>query len=312
MLAPIVLFVYNRPEHTQQTINALKANYLADKSELFIFSDGAKNEKASDTVAEVRQLIRTIDGFKKVEVFEAPQNKGLANSVIYGVSKVIEQYGKAIVLEDDLLTSQNFLPYMNQALDFYEKNPKIWSISAYNPPIKIPSNYDKDIYFSYRGCSWGWATWRDRWLKNDWAVKDYQKFVQDPKAQVAFNRGGHDMVEMLRDQMDGQMDSWAIRWCYSQFKDSSYTVYPLRSKVQNIGYDGSGTHCESSTTRNVSLDSFNQTESFPDQIELNEEILKEFRDFYQLNFLKKLKKITKDLGVYNLAKPAKKLLLDRK
>lgn len=305
MLAPVVLFVYNRPEHTQQTVEALKANSLAAESPLIIFSDGPKRESAQASVQAVRDYIKTIDGFKSVDIVEAPQNQGLANSIIKGVSQVLDDHNSVIVLEDDLLTSPNFLAFMNQALEFYQENSKIWSVSGYNVPIQIPSDYAEEVYFTYRGCSWGWATWRDRWQKCDWEVQDYRSFMRDRTAKKAFDRGGYDLSEMLRDQMDGQMDSWAIRWCYSQFKDDSYTVYPIKSKVQNIGYDGSGTHCEVSTKRIVDLDGNAEATRLTEKIILDDRILKNFQEFYSLDFPKQLKRIMKDLGIYNLAKPIK-------
>ncbi|MFW6016806.1 MAG: glycosyltransferase, partial [bacterium] len=240
MLSPIVLFVYNRPEHTKKTIKALKKNKLADKSKLFIFSDGEKSANDKQKVKEVRKIINKIDGFKQGKVFESEENKGLANSVIDGVTKIINQYGKVIVLEDDLITSKNFLRYMNRALDFYEEDKKIWSISGYNLPIGIPDDYKHDVYLSYRASSWGWATWKDRWDKIDWDINDYSEFINDKSAQKLFNRGGSDMKNMLKSQMEGKIDSWAIRWCYNQFKNDSYTIYPVVSKVKNIGMDGSG------------------------------------------------------------------------
>ncbi len=163
-LAPIVLFVYNRPDLTKETLSALKKNTLASESELFIFSDGSKSEKDFDKVNEVRKLIKNINGFKSVRVFENKENKGLANSIIFGVTKIINKYGKIIVLEDDLITSKYFLKFMNEGLNFYKNNKKIGSITGYNKPSHFMKfkNYDKDLYLSSRFSSWGWATWKDR------------------------------------------------------------------------------------------------------------------------------------------------------
>ena len=162
-LAPIVLFVYARPDHTIKTIEFLAKNKLAKESNVFIFSDDPKNDKAIEAVIKTRNYINSLskkDYFKKVTVFEAKKNKGLANSVISGVTKIINEYGKVIVVEDDLITSSNFIKYMNDALDFYYDDNTIWSISGYNVHMN-PYNYSHDVYLNYGGCSWGWATWRD-------------------------------------------------------------------------------------------------------------------------------------------------------
>ncbi len=243
MYAPIVLFVYNRPQHTKKTIEALGKNRLATKTDLYIFSDNSKSIKDQDKVNEVREYIDCLvktNIFNKVIIEKAEHNKGLAKSVIEGVTKVIQEYGRAIVVEDDLITSEDFIEYMNQALNFYESNQKIWSISGFSN-IEITS-YNEDVYLTYRGCSWGWATWSDRWEKVDWAVEDYNKFKYNPFLRRKFNRGGEDLANMLDNQMKSKIDSWAIRWCYTQSKLNMYTVYPVKSKVKNIGADGSGTH----------------------------------------------------------------------
>lgn len=276
-LAPIVLFVYARPEHTKNTIEALIKNELATESELYIFSDNAKKETAVQNVKKVREYIHSIETkniFKKTKIIEAKKNKGLANSIIEGVTEIINEYGKIIVLEDDLITSKYFIRYMNEALDFYETNDNIWSISGYNLPIDIPNDYEQDVYLSYRGCSWGWATWKDRWNTVDWQVKDYKSFKHNFFKRKRFNRGGPDLSQMLDTQMKGKCDSWAIRWCYEQSKQNKYTIYPIESLVQNQGLDGSGTHSGDDRSFDVKL-----SKKFPkleEKIEINNYIVKDF------------------------------------
>lgn len=303
MIAPIVLFVYNRPEHTKKTINALKRNKLAEESELFIFSDGVKNKEDKQKVKEVRGIINNINGFKNVEILESKINKGLADSVIDGVTKIINEYEKVIVLEDDLITSKNFLRYMNRALDFYENNKDIWSISGYSLPINIPESYDYDIYLAYRASSWGWATWEDRWGKIDWKIKDFDNFINDKSKQRLFNRGGSDMTRMLKNQINGEIDSWAIRWCYNQFIEESYTIYPVKSKVKNIGMDGSGVHCGVSNKHEVGLDSGNDKVEFSNNLELNKKILYSFKKHYGPDTFKgKIGLLLRKIGLYEIVK----------
>ena len=245
MLAPIVLFVYNRLDHTQGVIETLLKNTLAKESEFYIFSDAAKTENGVEKVNEVRKFIRDDSwhtGFKKVSIIEAEKNKGLAKSIIGGVSEIIQKYGNVILLEDDLKLSPYFLEYMNDALEYYREDEKIWSISGYSFPMKSLKKYSHDIFYSYRGCSWGWATWSDRWETVDWQVKEYEQFINDSKWIEHFNRGGVDLTNMLKMQMDGKIDSWAIRWCFSQSNQDMYTVYPRISYLENAGCDGSGIH----------------------------------------------------------------------
>jgi hypothetical protein len=241
-LAPVLIFCYKRLDTLKQTVTALKKNALAVNTDLFIFSDGGKTEDDKIVIGEIRNYIRSISGFKSVTPYNSLINKGLANSIIDGVSKVVEEYGKVIVLEDDLITSNNFLQYMNAALTNYEDTPRVFSISGYSFPISVKSNYPFDNYFTKRGSSWGWATWKDRWNRVDWKVSDYGDFLEQKSHQRSFNAMGSDLTGMLRKQMEGKINSWAIRWVYHQFKYDLYTVYPIESKVENIGFGAGATH----------------------------------------------------------------------
>ncbi|EJR58341.1 sugar transferase [Bacillus toyonensis] len=285
MLAPVIIFVYNRPEHTIQTIEALSKNELARESNIFVFSDAAKNEESVEKVKVVRDYIDSVEEkkyFKSFTIMKSEENKGLAKSVIHGVSEIISKYGKVIVLEDDLITAPDFLMYMNNALDYYCNLDKVWSISGYNIPIAFPKDYKSEIYYSYRGCSWGWATWKNRWDQVDWDVKDYTEFKSSRRLKNRFNRGGRDMANMLDSQMKGIIDSWAIRWCYTQSKKNLLTVYPVKSRIKNIGLDGSGTHSGITSHYNVEIDKNCKKCSFDDP-DLNQEILRDFQNHYGSN-----------------------------
>jgi hypothetical protein len=298
-VAPVVVFVYNRPEHTKKIIESLASNYFARETDVFIYSDAAKNDNQNEFVKAARKYIDTLpesNYFNKVEIIKAYKNKGLANSIINGVSEIIEEYDRVIVIEDDLVTSKDFLQYMNDALKFYKNNESIWSISGYNLPIIIPAYYKHDVYLSYRGCSWGWATWKDRWNKVDWNVKDYNTFKKSRVLRGKLNRGGRDMANMLDLQMEGKIDSWAIRWCYSQSKLGMFTVYPVRSRIKNIGLDGSGTHSSITTYYEADFNE-NNTECNFEDVEINRKIAKKFQNHYMslfqywLNNLKRIAKI---------------------
>lgn len=259
-LAPIALFVYNRPTHLERTLNSLKENTLAADSELFVFSDGPKNEDDKLLVDSVRKFISKIDGFKKVIVFHHDKNLGLANSVIYGVSKIFENKKKAIVIEDDMIFSTHFLKFMNNALNYYEDAKKVHSITGYKFPIKLPKHFNKDIFFAKRASSWGWGTWKSRWDKADWKLENFWELVKDRKFKNSFNEGGVDLFRMLKNQMTGKIDSWAIRWCYNHYINNAYCVYPAISLIKNIGTDNSGTHIKTTNKFDSSIsENFNPT-----------------------------------------------------
>jgi len=301
-LAPIALFVYNRPVHTRKTVEALLKNKLAKQSILYIFSDAPKRKEDETKVKEVRKYIHSIRGFKKIHITERKKNLGLANSIISGVTEVVKKHGKTIVLEDDLITSPNFLIYMNYLLNLYENERKIFSITGYNHPrslMRIPKDYPFDVYFNPRACSWSWATWRDRWNKADWEVKDFNAFLKNKELQKAFNYSGDDKSDMLIRQMQGKIDSWAIRWDYTHFKNKAYCVYPIVSYVDNIGNDASGVHCGKSTRFNQSDLKGLENPRLPQFVKVDLQIMERFRKVYKKNILKKvLFNLVKDTYLY--------------
>lgn len=275
--SPIVLFTYLRLETLQKTVNALAANFYASDSDLIIFSDGAKYLKDEAKVQEIRTYLKTIQGFKSVVVHESSSNKGLATSIIHGLSSVLKTYPSAIVLEDDLITSSNFLAYMNQALTYYRDNPKVLSISGFSPIIKGLG--ENDVYFTQRSSSWGWACWTDRWAKIDWSCESYQEFRINSKMKSKFNAMGSDMSLMLKRQMEGKINSWAIRFCFHQFNHNLFSVHPAVSKIENVGI--SDEHA-TNTIQNFSRfkTNFDSTGNiffqFDSQVKLSRKIIKQF------------------------------------
>ncbi len=281
-IAPVLLFTYKRLDVLKQTVTALQNNLLARETELFIFSDGGKSDADKEKVDEVRKYIKSVGGFKKVVVIESAINKGLANSIIGGVTSIIANYESVIVLEDDLVTSTNFLAFMNQALEHYRKNPKIFSVAGFS--FMIDGLAKKDVYFTMRASSWGWATWKDRWEAIDWEVRNYNSFKKSSKQRQLFNRMGSDMAGMLDKQMNGKMDSWAIRWCFHQFQNQTFTVNPARSKIRNIGFAEGATHTVESFKRyDTELDASANTDfNFTDDIKMEPQILKQFVKHYSI------------------------------
>jgi hypothetical protein len=235
-LAPIVLFTYKRLDTLKQTVETLRKNYLALESDLYIFSDAAKGELDFEAVTDVRNYVKTISGFKSITIHESQMNKGLASSIIEGVTEILITHETVIVLEDDLVSSPNFLNYMNSALDFYKDQEKVFTIAGYSIPINSNPS-ESDVYFTSRSSSWGWATWKDRWTTIDWEVKDYPDFKHNNHSRHNFNKMGSDMAQMLDRQMQEKINSWAIRWCYHQFKSGLLSVHPFQSKIENVGFN---------------------------------------------------------------------------
>lgn len=285
--APIALFAYNRPDHLKLTIDALRANFLAQESEIFIFCDGVKNSQSEEAVKEVRAYAKSVSGFKKVTVFEKEKNFGLAESIISGVTEIVNKFGRVIVVEDDLVTSPHFLEFMNEALDLYEKEEDVASIHGYVYPVK---NKLPETFFIRGADCWGWATWKRGW---DLFERNGSKLLVELKEKnltklFDFN-GSYPYVRMLEDQIAGKNNSWAIRWYASAFLANKLTLYPGKSLVQNIGNDGSGTHCAAISLFDTEL---NLMKTSLEKISIldNEKARKEFERFFKpkRNFFQKI------------------------
>lgn len=303
-LAPLVLFTYNRKKETEECILSLKRANLFEKTDIYIYSDAPKKKEDIEKVEEVRKILKELEKYNNITIVYQSKNKGLANSVIDGVTKLLEKYEKIIVLEDDLVVSKDFIEYMNEALELYKENMNIWSISGYSPRIKIPSKYDLDIFLGKRGSSWGWGTWKNRWNKVDWQVKDFYNLTK--KEIKSFNLAGNDMYKMLELQILRKIDSWAIRWCFSQYKENMYTVFPRESKIKNIGFSESATHGGIFIEKYM-VELSEKKIKFPKNIEPNEQILELLKKYNDLTFQGKVGYFLKK---YNLGyRVIKKIIL---
>ncbi len=284
-LSPIVLFVYNRPIHTLQTLKALRSNELAGDSRLFIFCDGPKRNASSEDlekIAEVRKIIRREKWCNEVKIIEHDKNLGLADSVITGVTEIISKYGKVIVLEDDIITSRYFLKFMNEALYIYENSTKVFGVSGYKYPSK--NVIEDETYFLPISSSWSFGTWNNRWNRVNFDSRELLMKIENGKLQKEVDFGGNRFYAMLLNQIKGKNDSWAIRFYISMFLERSFFLYPNKSLITNIGFDKSGVHCgfddfySNSNMTNVEINVLKRS------IELDKRIVKNFRESFENEF----------------------------
>lgn len=251
MNPPIVLFVYARPTHTRKTVAALLRNFGAEEHDLIVYSDGAKGHDTRHLVEQVRDYISDLKGFKSVKLNVRKVNLGLGNSIISGVTEVLSQFENIIVLEDDLVTSPFFLQYMNRALDLYSTDERIISIHGYVYPVQ--SQLPEAFFLRGADCL-GWGTWRRGWRLFNPSGDVLLRGLRERRLCRAFDfNGSYPYCKMLRDQIRGLNDSWAIRWYASAFLNNKLTLYPGRSLVHHIGSDGSGTNFGCDATLDTEL-----------------------------------------------------------
>ena len=283
MNSPIILFAFNRLEAVRRTVESLLQNTEAADSDLYIFVDGPRDHVPTDRdkVGAVQKYVKTIQGFKQVTCTFAEKNKGLGASVIAGVTQVIKQYGRAIVVEDDLYCGKNFLAYMNQGLERYAENKKVFSVCGYTNKVTRPEGYSYDAYACVRSSSWGWGTWSDRWESVDWTLEDWAACEAQAKD---FNRwGGSDCYGMLRKWHEGKNQSWAIRFSYSQFVQGKVAIFPMVSKVINEGFNNQGTNCHGWSRFKSDFDaSDNKVFQWPDEMTIHPRLLHEALSYHTI------------------------------
>lgn len=302
----IVVFTYGRLEHTKITLDALSSNENFEQYPVFIYSDGPKAGH-EEKVKSVRIFLKEFkEKHSNIKVIERKNNIGLEKSIVSGITEILRRYPAVIVIEDDIRTSKVFLKYMSRMLNLYADNKKIGSVTGFcysQDRMKIPKDYQYDIYFAPRTCSWGWATWRDRWDDIDWDVKDINEFIKDKGRQREFNKGGNDLSKMLIAQAKKGIDTWDIQWCYHNFKYNRFTIYPTVSYVENIGMDGTGVHCgRTSGFRNDSLNE-RLPKRIPKGFNMDAQILKNFKK--STNFTLKM---FIELSIYRLYKIIQSIL----
>lgn len=250
-LAPIVLFTYNRLDHTKQTIEALQKNFYAKESNIYIYSDAPKTEEFVDSVNSVRRYIKSIKGFKSITIIERKYNWGLAKNIIDGVTEIINKYGKIIVLEDDIVTSKYFLKYMNDALEIYKNHNKVMQVSGYLFPIDN-SNLP-ETFFSRMSDCWGWATWSESWK---FFERNPKKTKNDFKRMEIYQfnfENNIDFWQQVLDNYDEKIYTWAVFWATIIFKMEGLVLYPKFSMARNIGLDNSGENCNKTNIFDVDL-----------------------------------------------------------
>jgi Glycosyl transferase family 2 len=263
-LAPIALFIYNRPDHTRRTLAALAANPLAIESDLIVFADGPKKPEHANNVERARAVVRQAAGFRSVSLIEQGVNLGLAPSIIAGVTNVCESHGRAIVLEDDLVVSPGFLSYMNRALDRYANDDKVMQISGYMFPV-ARSEELPPTFFLKLSSTWGWATWQRAWSAFESDAEILVDRMRNANHYEFDVNGSYPYMATLIEQQRGSLNVWGVRWYASMFLRRGLCLHPAQSLVNNIGMDGSGEHCGPSNAFDVVLGS-SAPRVFPDEI----------------------------------------------
>lgn len=281
MLAPVMITTYSRITHLQRTIEALLKNDLAEETTVFVYVDGPRPGD-EEKIEAVKRYLATVSGFAAFHVIARQQNMGAHENAKSANYEVLDQFGKIIRMEDDIVTAPGYLRFMNLALDKYGVDNKVFSISAYCPPINIPTDYQYDVFFIRRFHGWGCGIWRDRLdsFYQPITAEEFERFAANKDLSQAFTQsGGKDMLAMLKAVAYGKLNAGDVVGMYIQFIKDQYTLYPTRSLVQNIGMDGSGVHCDVTDYFDVPLSS-KASFHFPDHLIVDQRIVDSNREYW--------------------------------
>lgn len=280
--APIIVSVYNRFEHFKKCIEALLLNPLAQYSDIFILSDAPFCETHRLGIEEIRDYVRSISGFNSVTPIFRESNVGAHISITEGIKSVLENYGSFIFLEDDIIVSSDFLEYMNNGLSYYKDDKRIFSVCGFKLGFPLPNNYNKDIFFYPCNSPWGFATWKDRWesVNHDYYDR-YSELRADRKNYQKFLSIGFYIKGILKADSQKEIEASDLRVYYHMFQHNMCSVFPVKSKTQNWGFDGTGEHCGNKNAwwAKPELDTMNLPTSFILFDGYNEELLKNHREF---------------------------------
>lgn len=278
-LAPIVVFSYNRPDHLRQTLEALAKNDLAQESVLFVYCDGPKNNATDEQrqrIASNREVARSVTGFREVHVVEREQNIGLKDNIVGAVTEIVNQYGRVITLEDDVVASVGFLKYMNEALELYANEEKVMHVSAYMYPHK--SHLPETFFYPVPYPGGGWATWQRAWIQYNDDAQELYEYWQD-KWETFDIYGGDYLSKQLKRNREGTMRTWFVKWYAVMRKQNALTLYPGRSLTNNIGFDDLATNCYTTTKFDVVPTDYVKVKSIP--LSVNGKATRVIYDFYQ-------------------------------
>lgn len=299
-LAPIGMSTYGRLQHVQQTIAALQKNELAMQSELYIFSDAPKAGD-EERVEAVRRYLRTVDGFKAMHLFEREKNDRVANNR-GGMRMLLEKFGKMIFLEEDIVTAPSFLSFMNEALDKYKDDPRVFAVNGYTPPVYIPEDYQSPVVLLPRFAAWGFGMWKEKFdeIIMDITPVMYRELRSDSQRLMQYCVGGNDVVTQLWLQVHGYINALDVRNDYTMFvKGRQYVVCPTKSLAHTTGCDGSGEHWGQATAKHdVEMDLAAKSVGVEQGVQPDVRIIKQLSEFYALTRKGKLIKLAMDLGLY--------------
>ena len=241
--APIAIFAYKRVEPLSQVLTALEACPEFHRSPVFLFFDGPKSDADRARTDAVRAMVR---GRLRdnMTLIEASSNQGIYRSIVDGVTRLCNEFGRAIVIEDDVVVAPATLTWLNHGLEAYAEEPRVWQVSAHQHPIPEFASRNDGVFLPLM-TSWGWATWKRAWDRFEPNVEDWPAAVRDPETRRRFDLdSSYPYTELMEAQLSRPIKQWDwdVRFWWNVYSNDGVSLFPPRSLVVNIGFDDAATH----------------------------------------------------------------------
>ncbi|MCJ8211029.1 glycosyltransferase [Mucilaginibacter sp. RS28] len=240
----LAVFCYKRASKLKRCIDALLTNPECADMDIIFFSDGYKNEKDRAGVLETRDYINSITGFRNVIKHFRDRNFSTGPNFRTGLTYLAENYEQFIVVEDDLIVAPNYVKYLLDALKFYKNDQSVFCCTGFVYPVTPEAfNYQYDSIVYQRFCSYGWGGWADRFKNVVWDEQELQQMMDTrPGFKARLNAEGYDLGRMLKKQINGDISTWDIQLQVHVAENHLKVIYPILSKVNNIGFDEESTN----------------------------------------------------------------------
>ncbi|UTW14260.1 hypothetical protein [Marinobacterium rhizophilum] len=267
-----------------KTVESLKKNTLAKKTNVYFFSDAPKVGDETK-VGMVRSYLTSVSGFLSVNIVERSDNCRVSNNR-GGMEFLLNRYGKVIFMEDDIVTAPGFIRFVNEGLEFSKNIGSVFAVGGHTPNLYSLRCLSCDNYYSSRFHGWGFGIWKDRYEKIS-KIPSWDLIKYDPETVKNLKAMGSDMTAMIRSESEGRINAFDIRSCYYMAKNEKYMLLPKMALVKNIGLDGSGVHCGADDPYDDALwlkEDFN----FDEFVFFNKNIISEYRKFYSLSLQRRI------------------------
>lgn len=266
-VAPIALFIFNRPHLTAQVYERIRA---ARPKRFLVVADGPRATRPDDVelCKATRAVVSSPDWPCEFLTNFSEKNLGCRGRMSSGLDWAFQQCSEAVILEDDCLPGASFFNFCSEMLRHYRDDDRVVHVSGDNYQDGRRRG-DASYFFSRYPLSWGWASWRRAWRHYDvkvlkWPAAYRERWLEscldNPKEICHW--------EAIFDSLyRGQIDTWDYQWVFACWRQRGLSVHPNQNLVSNIGVGPDATHfTEDHSTVGIPIQELNECVHPPEVI----------------------------------------------